>query len=121
MSKSIGFIGLGVLGSAMAANLLKEGFRVSGYDIRPEASENLKNLGLTAGSSPKDIADKTEVVITCLPTISSLHDVYTGKDGLHKSSQFDQILLETSTLPVAEKKEHGRLYPRLAYECWIVL
>ena len=104
MRKSIGFIGLGVLGSAMAANLLKEGFRVSGYDIRPEASENLRKLGLTAGSSPKDIADKTEVVITCLPTISSLHDVYAGKDGLHKSSQFDQILLETSTFPVAEKE-----------------
>ena len=105
MTKSIGFIGLGVLGSVMAAKLLENGFSVFGYDIRTEVLNKLKNLGVKAGSSPKNVAENTEVVVTCLPTIQSLHEVYSGKHGLNKSSRSNQIVLETSTFPVAEKEK----------------
>ena len=105
MSKSIGFIGLGVLGSAMATNLLKDGFDVTGCDSRPEALKGLNEFGLKAGKSPKDLADKSEVVVTCLPTLESLHEVYAGDQGLTKSSLPNQIILEVSTFPVAEKEK----------------
>ena len=105
MNKSIGFIGLGVLGSAMAKSLLRDGFEVTGCDSRPEALEGLKEFGLKASQSPKDLADRTEVVITCLPTLNSLHEVYAGDQGLAKSSLPNQIILEVSTFPVAEKEK----------------
>ena len=69
MTHSIGFIGLGVLGSTMAANLLKDGHQVVGFDVRQDALEGLKEIGLTAASSPWDAADQTDVVVTCLPSV----------------------------------------------------
>ena len=88
----------------MATNLLKDGFSVLGYDIRAGVLKKLKDLGIKVGSSPKIVADNTEVVMTCLPTIQSLHEVYSGKQGLNKSSRSDQIILETSTFPITEKE-----------------
>ena len=105
MIQSIGFIGLGVLGSAMAANLLKEGFPVVGFDVRQEALDSLGEQGLIAATSPKDAADQTDVVVTCLPTIEVLQTVYGGENGIGESSREGQIVLETSTFPVAEKEK----------------
>ncbi len=105
MTKKIGFIGLGVLGSAMAPNLLESGFDVVGYDIRPETLEELGKLGMAAGSSPRDIAQQSDVVVTCLPTIEILHDVYGGPDGIDKADKKGQIVIETSTFPVDEKEK----------------
>ena len=72
---NIGFIGLGVLGSAMATNLLRDGHQVMGFDVREDALEGLTEIGLTAASSPRDAADQTDVVVTCLPTIDALQAV----------------------------------------------
>ena len=105
MTKSVGCIGLGVLGSVIAANLLVDGFSVYGFDIRSDVLTDLKDLGIRTGSSPKNIADNTDVVLTCLPTIQSLHEVISGTQGLNKSSRSNQIILETSTFPVAEKEK----------------
>ena len=105
MAHSIGFIGLGVLGSAMATNLLKDGHQVMGFDVRQDALEELKEVGLTAASSPRDAADQTDVVVTCLPTIDALQAVFGGAEGLHQSAKKDQIIIEASTFPVAEKEK----------------
>jgi len=105
MTKTIGFIGLGVLGSAMAANLLKDGFQVVGFDVRQDALDALAEEGLQTASSPKEAADRSDVVVTCLPTIDVLQAVYGGEDGIQASSKDGQIVLETSTFPVAEKEK----------------
>ena len=56
MTKSVGFICLGVLGSVMATNLLKDGFSVLGYDIRAGVLKKLKDLGIKAGMSEDDFS-----------------------------------------------------------------
>ena len=105
MSKKIGYIGLGVLGSAMVPNLIKSGFEVIGYDVRPEVLEELGKLGMTVACSPKDTAERSDVVITCLPTIKVLLDVFGGDDGIDKADKADQIVIETSTFPVDAKEK----------------
>ena len=105
MSKKIGYIGLGVLGSAMVPNLIKSGFEVIGYDVRPEVLEELGKLGMTVACSPKDTAERSDVVITCLPTIKVLLDVFAGDDGIDKADKADQIVIETSTFPVDAKEK----------------
>ena len=105
MKYSIGFIGLGVLGSAMAENLLKDGYQVVGFDIRQDVLERLKENGLSVASSPRDAADRTDVVVTCLPTIEALQTVFGGAEGLHQSAKEGQIIIEASTFPVAEKEK----------------
>ncbi len=105
MTKKIGFIGLGVLGSAMVPNLIESGFEVVGFDVRPEIMTELGLFGMTSGSSPRDIAEWSDIVITCLPTIEILHEVYGGQDGIDKAGEKDQIVIETSTFPVEEKEK----------------
>tara|TARA_B100000315_G_scaffold70172_1_gene63980 strand:- start:3702 stop:4619 length:918 start_codon:yes stop_codon:yes gene_type:complete len=104
MNKTIGYIGLGVLGSAMVPNLIESGFDVIGYDVRTDILEELGKLGMQAATSPKDAAERADVVVTCLPTIEVLLDVYGGEDGIDKADKADQIVIETSTFPVDEKE-----------------
>ena len=105
MKRKIGFIGLGVLGSAIVPNLIEDGFDVIGYDIRPETMEKLELLGMLTANSPCDAALVSDVLITCLPTVNALLDVYGGKAGIDKAQKSGQIVIETSTFPVEEKEK----------------
>ena len=87
MVEKIGFIGLGVLGSAMAPNLIKSGFQVIGYDIRPKALRELELLGMKIANSPCDVATQCNVLITCLPTVDVLLDVFGGHEGIDKADK----------------------------------
>jgi len=105
MGKKIGYIGLGVLGSAMVPNLIESGFDVIGYDVRPEILEELGKLGMQSATSPKDAAERADIVVTCLPSVEILMNVYGGEDGIDGAEKKDQIVIETSTFPVDEKEK----------------
>jgi putative dehydrogenase len=108
MVQRVGFIGLGVLGSAMAANLLKEGFAVVGYDISADAMASLAQDGLEVATSPRDAAERSEVVVTCLPSPAALHEVCGGDNGIAAANDGadsnGQIVVETSTFAIADKE-----------------
>jgi 3-hydroxyisobutyrate dehydrogenase len=109
MTETIGFIGLGVLGSAMAGNLVKDGFTVVGFDTVAEKMTALEGAGGQSGASPRDVADKSDVMILCLSTADALHDVVGGqeghKDGLCGGGRAGQIVLETSTFAISDKEQ----------------
>ncbi|MBP5425575.1 MAG: NAD(P)-binding domain-containing protein, partial [Prevotella sp.] len=66
-SKQIGLIGLGVMGKPMGKNLLKGGFSLTVYDIKPEPVAELAALGAKTASSPAEVAAKCDIIITMLP------------------------------------------------------
>ncbi len=100
----IGFIGLGVLGSAMAGNLIKSGFQVIGYDIEADKLAALLEAGGEAAASPKDVAGKADAVILCLPTAGVLAEVVSGDNGLIHGGPEGQVVIEVSTLAIADKE-----------------
>ena len=69
--KSVGVIGLGFMGSAMSANIVKEGFSVIGYDIVKERMALLEENGGQPAFSCRDVAEKSQVIITSLPSLSN--------------------------------------------------
>ena len=96
--KTIGVIGLGTMGSAMAGNLLKDGFKVHGFDVAAAQREALKQAGGLPATSSATVAQLAEVLITSLPSAAALHAVaeeLTGKG---------RVVLETSTLPIGDKE-----------------
>ena len=93
----VGVIGLGIMGSAMSANLAKKGFRVFGYDIAPKARAALKRAGGVAADSPQQVFSSARVIITSLPSAAALHSVCSQVDGK------GTVVIETSTLPIKEK------------------
>jgi len=104
MSLKVGIIGLGIMGGSFARNLLNADFEVYGFDILNTNIQELVNLGGKEGSSPRDIANQSDVVITSLPSITAFHQVMTGKDGLKDAKKDGLIIIECSTLPIDEKQ-----------------
>ncbi len=104
MSETIGFIGLGVLGSAIAGNLMASGHSVVGRDIDRGRLDAFRDSGGAAAESPHAVAERSTVVFLCLPTAESLRDVVAGADGLVEGGPEGQIVVELSTLAIDEKE-----------------
>src|SRR5689334_14215010 len=96
--KSIGVVGLGIMGSAMAGSLAKAGYRVYGYDVLAGARGELKKAGGLPLASAAKVAEQAPVLITSLPSADALHGV------AHELSQKGAVVMETSTLPIEEKE-----------------
>ena len=104
MSLKVGIVGLGIMGGSFAKNLRDANYEVCGFDILDDNIKKLVSLGGKAGSSPRDVANQSDVVITSLPSIAAFHEVMSGKDGLKDAKKDGLIIIECSTLPIDEKQ-----------------
>ena len=110
----IGFIGIGSMGKPMSINLLRAGYELTVYDIRKEAMKALIRSGAKAATSPKEVAQASDIVLTSLPTPEALEDVVLGADGVLEGARKGGILIDTSTVSPStikkiwtEAKERG--------------
>ena len=81
MAQQVGFIGLGAMGAAMARNLVKAGFAVRGYDVRPEAVAQLAADGGEAAATPAAAAAGADLLIVIVFTAAQAEQVLFGEDG----------------------------------------
>jgi len=103
--KKIGFIGLGIMGKPMAMNLLKAGYSLTVYDIVPEKIKEVVGAGAGAGSSNKDVAQKSEIIITMLPNSPEVKDAVLGADGVLDGAKAGTILIDMSSIaPLASQE-----------------
>src|SRR5947208_16701799 len=100
----VGVIGLGIMGSAMSGNLIGAGFSVLGYDVLARRRGVLSRAGGQAARNVRDVAARAPIVITSLPSAEALYSVAAE---LARAHHRDQIVIETSTLPI-EIKENAR-------------
>ena len=111
MDQKIGMIGVGIMGSAMSANLLKAGYEVIGYDVAPRQLDGLVREGGSGAGSCREVAQQADVVITSLPSGEALQQVVNAKDGLAAAQKKDLIVIETSTLTLEDKQSaHDSLH-----------
>ncbi|HLY88356.1 MAG TPA: 3-hydroxyisobutyrate dehydrogenase [Acetobacteraceae bacterium] len=97
----IGFIGLGNMGAPMAANLVKAGHRVTGYDISASALQALASAGVHAAGSAAEAARGADVVITMLPAGEHVRDVWLHQGGLiDVVRDAKPLLIDCSTIDV---------------------
>ncbi len=103
MARRVGIVGIGIMGTAMMRNLLEGGFEVAGYDVAEEAMARLSRAGGIPASSPREVAEKTEILITSLPSEEAFAQATTGQGGIASGNGKGQIVIECSTLPVEAK------------------
>jgi 2-hydroxy-3-oxopropionate reductase len=96
--KKIGFIGLGIMGKPMAINLLKAGYPLTVYDVRPEPVQELVKLGAKRGNNSADVAAQNEVVITMLPNSPDVKEAVLGKNGVLDGAKEGLILIDMSSI-----------------------
>ncbi len=95
--KTIGFIGLGNMGAAMAANLQRAGYALVVHDVRAEAAGPLAGAGARVAASPAEVARQAEVTLTSLPGPAEVEAVAVGSAGLLEGIGRDAVWIDTST------------------------
>jgi 3-hydroxyisobutyrate dehydrogenase len=95
----IGFIGIGVMGAPMSGHLAKAGYKVTLYDINRTAAKNVASMheGMTVVDTPKAVAERSDMVITMLPSGKYVQDVTLGKSGMIEGLETGALLLDTSS------------------------
>jgi L-threonate 2-dehydrogenase len=101
-SQNVGIIGLGIMGSAMSANLIRAGFKVVGYDVLAQRRSEHQKAGGMAVRGCRDVARKCDILVTSLPSAEALLDT---ANKLSKSARGKKIVIEASTLPIPTKEE----------------
>ena len=98
MSETIGFIGLGGMGSAMAASLLKAGFELRVYNRTPEKARSLVELGAVQVNSPAEVAEDGGIVVSMLTNDAAVSDVAFGENGFGSTLGSGGLHVSMSTI-----------------------
>ena len=98
---TIGFIGLGIMGAPMAANLRNAGYPLVVHNRSSAKVEEFVRDGGEAASTPKEVAERSDVVITMLPDSPDVEQVYLGEDGVIAGARAGQLLIDMSSIAPA--------------------
>lgn len=98
MSERIGFIGLGIMGQGMAANLLKAGFPLTVWNRTVPRMQDLVGQGARAGASPADVAARSDIVIICVSDTPDVEAVILGEHGVIHGAQAGALVIDCSTI-----------------------
>lgn len=103
--KSIGIIGLGSIGKGMAKNILEAGFPLAAYDINQEVLNTVAMQGAYAAKSPREVAQKSDVVISIVLNYDQTEQIVFGPDGVLEGLRSGGVLILSSTIsPVGARK-----------------
>lgn len=98
MEQKVGFIGLGIMGSPMASNLLKAGYSLVVYDIDKAKTGGLVKQGAQEAESAKKVAGQCGIIITMLPNSPHVRECVLGKDGVMEGAEKGSILIDMSSI-----------------------
>jgi len=105
MADKIGFVGLGIMGRPMSKNLLKAGYDLTVYDIVQPAVDDVVAAGAKKGASAKDVASKTDIIITMLPDGPDVEKVVLGPNGVLEGAKKGAIVVDMSSIsPIVAQK-----------------
>ena len=111
----IGFIGLGNVGGKLAGSLARHGAQLIVRDLNADLEAPFLKKGACRALSPQDMAERADVVITCLPSPAACADVMEGAEGILAGLSAGKVWLEMSTTDPAEVRRLGEdLHKRLA-------
>lgn len=104
MKPTVGVIGLGIMGGAMAEALLANGYEVVGYDVAAKARQRLRKAGGRPCASSTAVAERADFLITSLATVAALDDAVEKIAAAKRAPTRERaIVVETSTLPIEDK------------------
>ena len=105
----VGFIGLGNVGGKLAGSLLRNKFDLTVIDLNNNLVKDFISKGSSTAKSPKELAEKVDLIITCLPSPEICAEVMERSDGVIKGLSKEKIWLEMSTTDDKEVKRIGEL------------
>ncbi|HUV06525.1 MAG TPA: 2-hydroxy-3-oxopropionate reductase [Spirochaetia bacterium] len=108
--KKLGFIGVGIMGKPMAKNLIDGGYTIIACDLNKDALDEVVEHGAERGSSPKQVAENCDIILTMLPNSPDVRAVVLGKNGVIEGVRKGQILIDMSSIaPLVSIEVAGEL------------
>jgi 3-hydroxyisobutyrate dehydrogenase len=108
--KTIGFIGIGNMGKPMSLNLIKAGHPLIAYDLNPKPLEELKASGAAIGGSIKDVAGRSDILITMLPNSKDVEEVMLGDQGVMGGVKSSSIIIDMSTIDASVSRNIAQIF-----------
>ena len=105
----LGFVGLGIMGSAMATNLVKAGYKVTVWNRTPAKYDPLAVLGTKIAASPRETAEASDIVFAMMATPAAVESVRDGVDGIIAGLKPGKGYVDMSTIDIETSKESARL------------
>ncbi len=105
MTVTVGVIGLGAMGSAIAIRLCEAGFDVIGIDLLDKNMAELEDHGGRRAPTPRVMAEEADFIVTSLPSAEAFHEVTTGQTGIAAAGRTGIVVIDTCTLAVDDKAE----------------
>ncbi|WP_179403755.1 NAD(P)-dependent oxidoreductase [Burkholderia guangdongensis] len=103
--RTVGFVGLGMMGGPMADNILKNGHSLVVYDIDPRKVDRLAAMGAERGEGPADLARRAGILISMVDTTAQAEEVIIGPGGFIETAQPGDVVISMSTIdPLALRK-----------------
>ena len=99
--ETIGFIGLGIMGRPMALNLLHAGYPLVVHNRTREKEQEIAAQGAESAASPREVTERSQLVITMLPDSPDVEQVYLGEDGVIAGAHEGQLLIDMSSIAPA--------------------
>ena len=94
----VGFVGTGIMGAPMARNALKAGFAVSVTNRTPARAEPLAKDGATVVKTPREVAERSDIVVTMVPNTPHVEEAVFGPDGVAAGARDGLLLIDMSTI-----------------------
>ena len=112
MSTTIGFIGLGTMGTPMALNLLNRGYPLTVWARRREAMAPLMTAGAAAGESAAHVAAASDIIVTMVTDTQAVEEVVLGDGGIARGARPGSLVIDHSTIaPEGARRIAGALQP----------
>ncbi len=108
--KKIGIIGLGMLGNAVALNLLESNFKITAYNRTKEKTFQLQKKGATIVDTPKEVAENSELVIIVVKDAKAVRQVSFEKNGIIEGNHEKLIVADMSTIEPVESKNISKKF-----------
>ena len=105
MTEHIGFIGLGIMGRGMAANLIKAGFALTVWNRTRERAETLAAAGAAIAGSPAELAARVDIIITCVSDTPDVQEVILGQQGVIHGVRPGSLVIDMSTISPAVTRD----------------
>jgi 2-hydroxy-3-oxopropionate reductase len=93
----VGFVGLGIMGTSMARNLIEDGHELVIHNRTRAKAEKLAKLGAEVATSPREVAGRSDVIITMLPGPPEVEEVLAGENGLLEGVRDGSLIVNMST------------------------
>ncbi|MFC7394165.1 2-hydroxy-3-oxopropionate reductase [Scopulibacillus cellulosilyticus] len=116
MKRKIGFIGLGIMGKPMSLNLIMAGHQVTVFDINQQVVKSLEEAGAVSAKSPKEVAEKNDVIITMLPASKHVKEVVLGENGILEGAKEGTLIIDMSSITPTVSKELANIASKKGVE-----